>query len=88
MLSLDPLWRSFLNYVHQNGGWKGPAPMWDTLAPVNESRYDAQVRDKAMKNMNSFTRMLETLTLNGVQADGEEGEGDVDVDERPWNDDI
>ncbi|EGO29184.1 hypothetical protein SERLADRAFT_456584, partial [Serpula lacrymans var. lacrymans S7.9] len=36
VLSLDPLWRSFLNYVHNNGGWKGPSITWDPLAPVEE----------------------------------------------------
>ena len=23
VLAMDPLWRSFLNFVHNNGGWEG-----------------------------------------------------------------
>ncbi|KAG7097710.1 hypothetical protein E1B28_005034 [Marasmius oreades] len=82
VLSLDPLWRSFLNYVHTGGGWSGPEPTWDTEEPVDEAGgYDVKYRDAAQQDMNAFSRMMEALTLNGV---AEEGEGDnVNVD-RPW----
>ncbi|KAJ3980519.1 P-loop containing nucleoside triphosphate hydrolase protein [Lentinula detonsa] len=87
VLSLDPLWRAFLNYIHGNGGWKGPPPTWDTRAPVDDNgKYDAGVRSAARVDMNEFTRMIEALTLGGVQAheDGEDEDGDHNVD-RPWN---
>ncbi|KAF9067041.1 P-loop containing nucleoside triphosphate hydrolase protein [Rhodocollybia butyracea] len=87
VLALDPLWRGFLNYIHQNGGWKGSSPTWDTRAPVDEkSRYDAVVRGKAQLDMNEFTRMIEALTIGGVQAlqDGEDEDVNANVD-RPWN---
>ncbi|KIK60715.1 hypothetical protein GYMLUDRAFT_261292 [Collybiopsis luxurians FD-317 M1] len=99
VLSIDPLWRAFLNYIHLSGGWKGPPPMWDTREPVDESengagKYDAGVRKAAREDMNEFTRMMEAMTFGGVQAlldledaDGEE-EGDVDHNEdQPWNED-
>ena len=34
MLSIDPLWRGFMNYVYAHGGWSGDAPGWDTTVPV------------------------------------------------------
>ncbi|KAL0572130.1 hypothetical protein V5O48_009828 [Marasmius crinis-equi] len=82
VLSLDPLWRSFMNYVYENGGWTGPEPSWDTEEPVDEAGgFDVAVREKAKDDMNAFSRMMEALTLNGVS---EEGDGDdVNVD-RPW----
>ncbi|KAJ3904549.1 P-loop containing nucleoside triphosphate hydrolase protein [Lentinula edodes] len=89
VLSLDPLWRNFLNYIHKNGGWKGPPPTWDTRAPVDDNgKYDVSVRNAAQADMNEFTRMIEALTLNGVQAleDGEDEDQDVDHNiDRPWN---
>lgn len=39
ILSFDPLWRSFLNYVHTNGGWVGDVPEWDTNAEVDMNEF-------------------------------------------------
>ncbi|KAJ3714461.1 P-loop containing nucleoside triphosphate hydrolase protein [Lentinula raphanica] len=87
VLSLDPLWRAFLNYIYQNGGWKGPSPTWDTSAAVdNNAKYDADVRSAAQDDMNEFTRMIEAMTLGGVQALEEDDDGDIDHNvDRPWN---
>ncbi|KAJ4467007.1 RNA helicase, partial [Lentinula aciculospora] len=87
VLCLDPLWRGFLNYIHKNGGWKGPSPTWDTRALVDgKTKYDADVRSAAQVDMNEFTRMIEELTLGGVQALEENENEDVDHNvDRPWN---
>ncbi|KAF5356526.1 hypothetical protein D9758_008260 [Tetrapyrgos nigripes] len=86
VLSLDPLWRSFLNYIHLNGGWTGPGPTWDTSEQVNEGGgYDSAVRESALEDMNEFTRMMENMTMDGVKEDAD---ADEDVDgnvDRPWN---
>ncbi|KAF5356561.1 hypothetical protein D9758_008259 [Tetrapyrgos nigripes] len=86
VLSLDPLWRSFLNYIHLNGGWTGPGPTWDTSEKVNEGGgYDSAVRKLALEDMNVFTRMMENMTLEEVKEDAD---ADEDVDgnvDRPWN---
>ncbi|KAK2465578.1 hypothetical protein APHAL10511_002470 [Amanita phalloides] len=66
VLSLDPLWRTFLNYVYNNGGWRGPNPDWDTNAEVDvNGGYDRAVRERAEVDMNDFTRRLEALTMMG-----------------------
>ncbi|KAG6909930.1 hypothetical protein DXG01_014452 [Tephrocybe rancida] len=85
VLSLDPLWRSFLNYIHRNNGWTGSPITWDPTAPVNEEGgYDREIREAAQMDMNNFTRQMEALTLAGVEATGEnENHGNVD---RPWRD--
>ncbi|KAK7047873.1 hypothetical protein VNI00_006201 [Paramarasmius palmivorus] len=84
VLSLDPLWRQFLNYIHLNGGWSGAAPTWDTNDPVDPAGgYDKAIRDTAGADMNTFTRMMESLTLNEVAA--EENDGDFTNVDRPWN---
>ncbi|KAF8651822.1 hypothetical protein AX16_004647 [Volvariella volvacea WC 439] len=82
VLSIDPLWRSFLNYIHNNGGWTGPRITWDPTEPVDEAeRYDQRVRNAAELNMNEFTRRMEALTL--AEVSNEEDEEDANVD-RPW----
>ena len=83
MLSLDPLWRSFLNYIHLNGGWRGPPPSWDPRAPVEENgKYDQGFRELGLADMNDFTRLMESLTLAGAN-NGEDHDQDANVD-RPW----
>ncbi|KAH9948069.1 P-loop containing nucleoside triphosphate hydrolase protein [Amylocystis lapponica] len=83
VLSLDPLWRSFLSYVHVNGGWRGSEPSWDTRAPVNgEGGYAEQVRADALTSMDDFARRMEMLTLEGV-VDDDDDYSNVD---RPWRD--
>ncbi|KAJ7484319.1 P-loop containing nucleoside triphosphate hydrolase protein [Mycena latifolia] len=88
VLALDPLWRAFLNYVHNNGGWTGPAISWDPRAEVDEAGgYDRAARGTAQQDMNAFTRRMETLTIAGVEAagDGDGEDDDTNVD-RPWQD--
>lgn len=87
VLSLDPLWRSFLNYVHLNGGWAGPGPTWDTTETVDESgEYDQHIRAAAMTDMNLLARRIEEVVTENVQtgmASGDDDDDDANVD-RPW----
>ncbi|KAF8156821.1 RNA helicase [Crassisporium funariophilum] len=79
VLSLDPLWRSFLNYVYMNGGWTGPDITWDPRVSVEEAGgYDKAIRNAAKLDMNDFARRMETLTMAEV-----DDELDANVD-RPW----
>jgi len=87
VLSLDPLWRSFLNYVHLNGGWAGPGPTWDTTETVDESgEYDQHIRAAAMTDMNLLARRIEGVVSESVQT-GTANEDDDDHDanfDKPW----
>lgn len=35
VLSLDPIWKAFLNFVHIRGGWTGKQIDWDPDEPVS-----------------------------------------------------
>ena len=84
MLSLDPLWRRFLNYIYNEGGWRGDEPGWDTYAPVDgEGGYDAQIRESATLDMNDFMRRMESLTLQGLNGVDSDSDAEENVD-RPW----
>ena len=70
VLSLDPLWRSFLNYVYLSGGWTGPDITWDPNAEVDEAGgYDKQASDAAHFDMIEFTQRMEAATLDEVDDD-------------------
>ncbi|TFK28518.1 RNA helicase [Coprinopsis marcescibilis] len=78
VLGLDPLWRSFLNYVDCQGGWVGPEIPWDSSVPVESvTRYDVAVRQAAELDMNEFARRVEKLALEQIE------DPDANVD-RPW----
>lgn len=48
VLSLDPLWRSFMNYIYLNDGWKGSEITWDPNAQVDGTiDYAAEIRRQA-----------------------------------------
>ncbi|KAG6877586.1 hypothetical protein C0993_005916 [Termitomyces sp. T159_Od127] len=65
VLSLDPLWRSFMNYIYHNKGWTGYPITWDPKAPVDETGgYAKEIRQAARKNMNEFTRRMESHSFN------------------------
>lgn len=88
VLSLDPLWRSFLNYVHLNGGWAGPGPTWDTTETVDENgEYDQHIQAAAMTDMNLLTRRIEQVVAENMQTDTDSEDDDNDDDaniDRPW----
>lgn len=83
VLSLDPFWRSFLNYIYENKGWTGYPITWDPRAPVEHGGgYDRKIREAAEVDMNDFARRLEALTLENVDA----AEYDEGADDRRWGD--
>jgi helicase MOV-10 len=81
VLSLDPLWRAFLKYVHDNGGWKGP-PISPELLREDNDNDGSRNTQAALANMNELTRRMEVLTLAGANNDENDDVG-VNVD-RPW----
>lgn len=86
VLSLDPLWRSFLNYIHDNGGWTGSEISWDPAALVDPAHeFDKAFRDKGLEEMNDFTRRMKDLALEGANVNGNSEYEGANVD-RPWRD--
>lgn len=87
VLSLDPLWRKFLNHIYLNGGWTGPAEItWDPDEEVDErGGYDERIRKAVEVDMKRLARRMEAMKMVGLE-DGDiyEAEEDVNVD-RPWN---
>ncbi|CAE6393339.1 unnamed protein product [Rhizoctonia solani] len=89
VLGLDPLWRSFLSYIHQEGGWKGNPIPWEGNDAGNA--YTASQRSAmAMDDLASLIERTRTMNLSlGGGAAG--NADDVDVQEgnvdRPWRED-
>lgn len=82
VLGLDPLWRSFLEYVNTNGGWKGPAIPWDPPdhTDLTEEEDAGPAPDGSAVDMNELTRRITALTFEGNEEDPDAG-----ID-RPWRD--
>ena len=59
VLSIDPMWRGFLNYVYQNYGWIGDDPGWNTKeAVLEDENYAAAYRDAAAMGMAELMERL------------------------------
>jgi len=87
VLSLDPMWRSFLNYVRRNNGCIGEEISWnynqevDVTGDYAEGYIDARIGD-----MNALTIRLQERTLARASVgDGESDDDGGNVD-RPWKD--
>lgn len=81
VLSIDPLWRTFLNYVHNHGGWVGEPIAWDPQELVSEAgEYDRLVREEAQGDMEAFARQVGSMAMGG----GAGGVGGNGGDDAPW----
>lgn len=80
ILSLDPLWRRFLNFIHSKGGWTGTTIEWnpaDIVAP-DQDGYDEELRCRAEREMEETLTRLKAHIIN---ADGPEIVLDQDSDD-------
>lgn len=87
VLSLDPLWRSFLNYLYNQGGWTGhPKPSWDTNNPNLDSTELLRTRraEASAEEQELMTRITETIDgVVSAEAMDDLGDGYESI-ERPW----
>ena len=88
VLSLDPRWRSFLNYVRRNNGCIGAEISWDYDEEVDVAGdYAGGYRNASIDDMNALTIRLQERALAGASVGGggqpDDDGGNVD---RPWRD--
>lgn len=87
VLSLDPVWRSFLTHIYNSGSWKGyPTPDWDTKDPEVD-KIDILKARRATHSEEEL-KLMETImeTIDGVavvEDTIDHGDGYAAV-ERPW----
>ncbi|PFH45880.1 hypothetical protein AMATHDRAFT_77900 [Amanita thiersii Skay4041] len=87
VLSLDPLWRSFLNYIHNNGGWLGANIAWDPNEPVETSDYDEKYWQQADIELEDTMRRLRAVISQNLEQfdlniDSGDDEDNMGVNER------
>jgi helicase MOV-10 len=89
VLSLDPIWRAFMNYVHINNGWKGKKIDWDpNVVPDADGLggYDRERREQAVGEADEMVMRLKSLVLDNLDLEmldvsveddsDEDGDGD------------
>ncbi|KAG8853053.1 hypothetical protein FRB96_008431 [Tulasnella sp. 330] len=98
VLGLDPLWRSFLNYIHQNGGWKGRKIAWDPAEAVDRgvsgesdgpaaagTSYGRQRRGEMETEMDELVGRVRAMVLSNVPVDEEDDEDPNGVERMEGN---
>ena len=64
-LSLDPMWRAWLNFVHGMGGWRGKEISWDPEENVAvDGGYDEQTRAKATAEVDDMIQRIRSQIMN------------------------
>lgn len=92
VLSLDPLWRTLLNYIHGGGGWRGKRIDWDPEESVLPGGYDQQRREQAQGEAEDMLARLrafivdntENLALADENTDGTDSDGEGYMDNGVW----
>lgn len=93
VLGLDPLWRRFLNYIHESGGWKGRRIPWDpTEGEQDGVGYDARRRGEAERELDDLIERTRAMIIDdGRLAERAEDQADVRRmeagAEQPWRED-
>jgi helicase MOV-10 len=87
VLSLDPLWRGFLDYIFNNGGWTGrPRPDWNTHDPNLDSAELLQARRAVVtaEQEELIMKVTETIDRHAKMDDIEDLGDGYAAAERPW----
>jgi len=81
VLSLDPLWRELLNYIHNNGGWQGKQLDWNPEDAVPaEARYAEDRRTKAERDAEETIQRLKAMIVQRHE------DSDLEIDFRDEDD--
>lgn len=75
-LSLDPLWRRFLNLIYWNGGWTGEEIPWDPDRDIEDDQLEEATRIGVIGNMQQLAERVEAMTLDAVFVEPDDGDGD------------
>jgi helicase MOV-10 len=85
VLSLDPLWRKFLNYIHQSGGWRGLKITWDPEKWVLPGGYDSEIQQRAETEAEAMIARLKSMIVEHSENlslpyndNNDDGDGYVD----------
>ncbi|KAK0191959.1 P-loop containing nucleoside triphosphate hydrolase protein [Armillaria mellea] len=79
VLALDPVWRTFMNYVHNMGGWCGHRISWDPMASVDD--YVEGVKSQAAGEAEETIMRLKSLVVGVSEGGGFIPPFDSDDDE-------
>ncbi|KAJ7096045.1 RNA helicase [Mycena epipterygia] len=84
ILSLDPLWRAFLNYIFIRGGWKGQGITWnpDEAVISESSGYDLEMKKRAEGEAEEMMTRLKSLIVQrneGAEFDFDLSDSDLDM---------
>lgn len=83
ILALDPLWQSFMSYVHTGGGWRGRQINWNPPeAPTGFAGRVAKEQEEMMVRIRNLVATVERsdgFLVDEEYPEGEEEEEEEDV---------
>lgn len=79
ILALDALWRAFMNYVYENGGWTGHRISWNPRSTTDDfvDEVTCRARNEAEEELSRLKALILRADGDGGNLLGSyEGEGD------------
>ena len=70
VLGLDPLWRSFIDFIHSHGGWKGRALNWNAQ-PQGLAEQELREREDMLTRLQS---LIASASYPEIDSDDDDDE--------------
>lgn len=82
------MWREWLNFVHQKGGWRGKELDWDPDEPLVDGGYDESTRSEAEAKAQEMIQRIRAQYLHNYEPseDDDESGSEQDPQEYPGRD--
>jgi helicase MOV-10 len=83
------MWREWLNFVHEKGGWRGREINWNPEDPLVAGGYDEGIRTQAEADAREMIQRIRAQYLHNFEPFDEEDDDDddgQDVREYPGRD--
>ena len=82
-LAVDPMWREWLNFVHEKGGWRGKELDWNPEEPLAADGYDAGVRNQAEAEALEMIERIRARVLHNFEPFDSDDSDDEDSQADP-----
>jgi helicase MOV-10 len=89
VLSLDPMWREFLDYIHASGGWRGNAKDWESgdWAAKGPRNIVRERRNDARDAMDEFAQRIQDFVIDNLPGEDDASSDGEAAQDKPWRED-
>jgi helicase MOV-10 len=89
VLSLDPMWREFLEYIHASGGWRGKPKDWESGEWMAEGDHNIvrERRNDAKDAMDELAHRMQNIVIDNLPDEDDASSDGEAAQDKPWRED-